>query len=247
MLIYLVVAITCFWLIILPLVDDKKFLSSDLVFSTDSLTVECNLTKVETDTNGRKLLSTVATVLPSPTAAQLKPHSTTNSYSAQSSGIAIDAMSLHETVLSMGTSKEQADFTQHAMMSSTPAEIVSSLHPVTSFPVPTPPVKVPRGKRAENASQANITAISANQTDVSTYTTAIPTYTTTISIYKTAIPTYTTISNDTTATLKNKTVTSAKLEGPVNCETDTSDPELVYASLLASPFACSTVANHDIN
>ena len=227
LLIYLVVAITCFWLIILPLVDGKKFLSNDLVDSTNSLTTECNLSKFETDTGGRKLLSTVATILPSPTAVPLKPHFATHSYSAQSTGIAIAGTSLHKTVFSMAPSNEPADFTQHATMSSLPAEVVSSSHSVTSFLVPTPPVKVPRRKRAaENASQANTTAIFANETDISTYTTTSSTYTTT--------------TNDTRAISKNKTVTSAKHKGSVNCETHPSDAELV-CQLTCIPFACSTV------
>ena len=227
LLIYLAVAITCFWLIILPLVDDKKFLSNDLIDSTNSLTTECNLSKLETDTDGRKLLSTVATILPSPTAVLLEPHFATHSYSAQSTGIAIAGMSLYETVFSMAPSNGPVDFTQHAMASSTPAEVVSSSHSVTSFLVPTPSVKVPRRKHpAENAPRANTTAISANETNISTYTTASSTYTTT--------------TNDITTIPKNKTVTSAKHKGSVNCETDTSDAELVW-QLTCIQIACSTV------
>ncbi|XP_062506469.1 uncharacterized protein LOC134183037 isoform X2 [Corticium candelabrum] len=188
LLIYLIVAITCFWLIILPLADNDKFLSNDVIISRNGLTTACDLTKVDTDRNRSKLLSSIATVLPSPTA---EPYS----------------------------------------------------HPVTFFAVPSPtPIE-----RAENAVETNTTGLSANQTATSTSITAIPTHTRTISTSTTAIPTYTTaISISTTATFNdtrtiskgttttpnntaisiNKTFTSAKFTGFVNCERDASDPQL---------------------
>lgn len=71
LLVYLLMGLTCFWLIILTLADEKQFLSTDSLPSVEFLKTECNRTKYENNTNGQQFLTSFSS--PSPAECLLDP------------------------------------------------------------------------------------------------------------------------------------------------------------------------------